>query len=162
MLATDRRSRCRTIRRCRGNQRKRERADGCRPKHELLAGERYADAPRRFPTSAPRSSRWNRRLQQLWPGTASTLRCRSRPHSRSTGAVMDSARIRPAGRPLGRAPRRLGSRCRGLFLLVGTLGAAMTTHHHHRHQNQPHHPRHEDEGREGDRDEDVRIHLSRH
>jgi hypothetical protein len=75
---------------------------------------------------------------------------------------MDFARVRPAGRPLGGAPRRPGSRCRGLLLLVGALGPAMTTHHHHRYQDQPHDPHHEDEGREGDRDKEVRIHLSRH
>jgi hypothetical protein len=68
--------------------------------------------------------------------------------------------MRPAGRPLGGAQRRPGSRCRGLLLLVRTLAPAMTTHHHHRHQDQPDHPHDEDEGGEGDRDEDVRIHLS--
>jgi len=119
---------------------------------------RFGDCP----AQGRRSARWNRRFPQLWPGTASTLCCRSRSDSPWTGPVMDSAHVRPAGRRLGRAPRRLRSGCRGPLLLVGALGPAMTTHQHHRHHDQPHHPRHEDEGREGDRDEDVRIHLLRH
>jgi hypothetical protein len=74
---------------------------------------------------------------------------------------MDSARMRPAGRPLGRAPRPLRSGCRGLLLLVGAFGAATTAHQHHRHQDRSRDPRHEDERREGDRDEDVGIHRLR-
>ncbi len=75
---------------------------------------------------------------------------------------MDFARMRLARRPLRGAPRRRGSRCRGLLLLVGVLGPEPTPHHHHPKRDQPHDPHDEDEGREGDRDEEIRIHLSRH
>src|SRR5438094_6428417 len=58
LLPTDRRRCSRRIQCCMGNQREGKRAAGCRSRRALLAGECCADAPRRLPTAAPRSSHW--------------------------------------------------------------------------------------------------------